>query len=179
MLAAALAATVAVTFAVSAAAKLSDLAAFRRSMPATLGIPPLRARALAPAVVAAELAVALAAVAGLWSPSVALAGFVASAVLLGVFTVAIRSMIARGVTEPCHCFGARGAPPGAVDLIRNGVLIAVSLGGLIAVALGSQAVGGGFVRLAAGMVVGTATALLVVHLDELVWLFGPTLPGVE
>lgn len=179
MAAATLAAIVAVSFAVAAVSKLTDLAAFRRSLPATLGIPPLRARALAPAVVAAELVVALTVTVGLWWRPAAIVGFAMAAGLYGAFTVAIRSMIARGVTEPCHCFGADDSPPGRVDVIRNGCLIAVSLGGLAVAFLLPPAVDAGLLRTSGGIVIGTVAALLVVYLDDLAWLFGPALPGVE
>jgi hypothetical protein len=178
MLAAGAAALVAVVFGWSAATKLADPAAFRRSLPVTLGIAPLRARRIAPLVVAAEMAVALAALAGLVSAPVAVLGFLAAAGLLAVFTAALASMVRRGVTEPCRCFGTRDTPPGAVDLVRNGVLVALCLGGVVAVLAGGPAAAAGPLAVAGGTVVGVVVALLAIHLDELVWLFGPLRPGV-
>lgn len=174
MVTTALAAAVALTFALSAATKLADPAAFRRSLPATLGVTRSRARVLAPAVVAAELAVALAVVAGIWAPPVALLGFVAATALLGVFTAAVHSMISRNVTEPCHCFGPRDAPPGPVDLVRNAILLAIAVAGGLGVGLGATVGGADVVRATAGALAGAVIALLVVHLDELRWLVGPT-----
>jgi hypothetical protein len=173
MVTTALAAAVALTFALSAATKLADPAAFRRSLPATLGVAPARARVLAPVVVAAESAVVLAVVAGIWAPPVALLGFAAATVLLGVFTAAVRSMIARKVTEPCHCFGPRDAPPGPVDLLRNGILLAIAVAGGLGVGLGATVGAADVVRSIAGALAGAGIALLVVHLDELRWLIGP------
>ncbi len=178
MAAAAAAALVAVVFGWSAATKLADPAAFRRSLPVTLGVAPLRARRIAPLVVGAEVAVALAAPAGVVSAPVALLGLLGAAGLLAVFTAALASMVRRGVTEPCRCFGAREAPPGPVDLVRNGVLVALCLGGVVAVIAGGPAAGAGPLAVAGGTVVGVVLALLVIHLDELVWLFGPLRPGV-
>jgi hypothetical protein len=176
MPAAAAAALVVVVFGWSAATKLADPSAFRRSLPATLGVAPLRARRLAPVVVAAEVLVVLAGLAGLVSAPVAVLGLLAAAGLLAVFTAALASMLRRGVVEPCRCFGARSAPPGPVDLARNGLLVALCLGGVVAVLAGGPAVAAGPLAAAAGAVVGAVVALLVVHLDELVWLFGPVRP---
>lgn len=169
---------VAVTFALSARSKLADPAAFRRSLTPTLGVAPMRARPLAAAVVTAEVAVVLGLITGLWWAPATLLGFTGAAALLGVFTVAIRSMIRRGVTEPCHCFGAADTPPGRVDLVRNAVLIAFCVAGTAVAATVGPAPGGSAVGPVAGLVTGGTAALLVVHLDDLRWLFGPVLPGV-
>ncbi|MCO1657660.1 MauE/DoxX family redox-associated membrane protein [Pseudonocardia humida] len=178
MLAAALTAAVAVTFAMSAAAKLADPGAFRRSLPATLGVAPLRANRLAPAVVAAELAVLPPLVLGAWWVPAALLGFASAAALLIAFTAALLSMIRRGVTEPCHCFGAQDSPPGRLDLVRNGLLAGFAVAGLVVAAVAGPVVGSSAVEVGGGALLGAAAALLVVRLDDLRWMVGPVLPGL-
>lgn len=178
MLGAALTAAVAVTFGMSAAAKLADPGAFRRSLPATLGVPPLRANRLAPAVVAAELAVLPPLVLGVWWAPAALVGFALAAALLVAFTAALLSMIRRGVTEPCHCFGAQDSPPGRLDLVRNGLLAGFAVAGLVVVAVSGPVAGGSGIELGGGALLGAAAALLAVRLDDLRWMVGPVLPGL-
>jgi hypothetical protein len=178
MLGAALTAAVAVTFGMSAGAKLADPAAFRRSLPATLGIAPLRANRLAPLVVAAELAVLPPLLVGSWWPPAGVLGFAAAFALLAAFTAALVSMIRRGVTEPCHCFGAQQSPPGRLDLVRNGALMAFAAAGLVATAVSEPATAGSAVEVGAGVLAGAAVAVLVVRLDDVGWVFGPVRPGV-
>jgi len=178
MLGAALTAAVLATFGMSAAAKLADPGAFRRSLPATLGIAPLRAVRLAPAVVAAELAVLPPLVVGLWWPPAAVLGFALGGALLTAFTAALVSMIRRGVTEPCHCFGPQESPPGRLDLVRNGLLTAFAVAGLVVAVVSGPVVGSPGIEVAGGSLLGAAVALLVVRLDDLRWMVGPVLPGV-
>jgi hypothetical protein len=177
MLGAALTAAVVVAFGMSAAAKLADPGAFRRSLPATLGVAPLRANRLAPAVVAAELAVLPPLVVGVWWAPAALVGFALAGALLVAFTAALLSMIRRGVTEPCHCFGAQDSPPGRLDLVRNGLLVAAAVAGLVVAAVAGPVVGSPGIEGAGGALLGVAAALLVVRLDDLRWMVGPVLPG--
>ncbi|WP_214403254.1 MauE/DoxX family redox-associated membrane protein [Pseudonocardia lacus] len=174
MLASATTAALLVAFGMSAAAKLADPGAFRRSLPATLGIPPLRATRLAPVVVAAELAVLPPLVVGLWWAPAALVGFALAGALLVAFTAALASMIRRGVTEPCHCFGAQDSPPGRLDLVRNGLLLAFAATGFLVAGPAFAAPG---IEVAGGALLGVAAALLVVRLDDLRWMLSPVLPG--
>ncbi|MEV1142788.1 MauE/DoxX family redox-associated membrane protein [Micromonospora sp. NPDC049799] len=123
----------AVTLAWSAAGKLRRAAhaAFRASLPRTLGVPAGFARPLAVGVVTAEVVTAVTLVAALAVPALAPAGYVLAAALLGAFTAAVAVMIRRGVREPCRCFGATDDPPGPAHLARNVGLTAVAVGGTV------------------------------------------------
>jgi thiol-disulfide isomerase/thioredoxin len=68
------------------------------------------------------------AIAGLLlSSTTAVAGAIAAATLLSVFTVAIARVLARGETPDCHCFGQlHSKPAGPMTLARNGVLITLA-----------------------------------------------------
>src|SRR5687767_11565090 len=107
-------AVLAATFALSTVAKVRDregYKAFRKSLPATLGIAARFSAPMAAGVVAAEVVAAVLLVLGVAQPGLVVAGFLVAAALMAVFTAAIGLMLARGVTEPCHCFGASARPP--------------------------------------------------------------------
>lgn len=113
---------------VAAAGKLPAAAftAFRRSLPATLGIAPRYARAVAVAVVAVEAALAGALAGAVAVPTLGAAALPASLLLAG-FTVAVAAMLRRGVQTPCHCFGSGARPPERRDLARNLALTALAV----------------------------------------------------
>lgn len=120
---------VAITFGLSVTAKLrgrSAYAAFRRSLPDTLGVPQALAGPLSATVIAAEAAAVILLGAGLARPAFLTFGFFFSGVLLAAFTVAIALMLRRGVTQPCHCFGVGSKPPSKAVLARNLGLLAVA-----------------------------------------------------
>ena len=66
------------------------------------------------------------------------AGALGSAVLLAVFTVAVTSVVARGINISCGCFGAGSGPISALTLLRDLALLAAS-GALYALAAGTPA----------------------------------------
>lgn len=88
------------------------------------------------------------------------------------FTAEARA-IRLGVRTPCRCFGgASTRPPSRLDLARNGLLLAVAVGGAVA----SGSAGGAGVRPAPAVlaaVAGAVAAVLVVHLDDLAGLVRP------
>ncbi|MEU6024939.1 MauE/DoxX family redox-associated membrane protein [Micromonospora sp. NPDC047134] len=104
-------------------------AAFRASLPRTVGVSAARAGALAVAVLAAEALTAGILLAAVALPALAAAGFALATGLFAAFTVAVAGMVRRGVREPCHCFGVAESPPGPAHVIRNLLLTAVALGG--------------------------------------------------
>ncbi|MGC5033160.1 TlpA family protein disulfide reductase [Micromonospora sp. DT229] len=104
-------------------------AAFRASLPRTVGVPAARAGALAVAVLAAEAFTAGTLLAAVALPALAPAGFALATGLFAAFTVAVAGMVRRGVREPCHCFGVAESPPGPAHVLRNLLLTAVALGG--------------------------------------------------
>jgi hypothetical protein len=103
----------------------------------------------------------------------ALAGFVLSGAVLALFTAAIAQAIRRGLNVPCPCFGVSTAPVGLRHIIRNLILISVSVTGAAGIVLG----GAHQHAAAAGIVIATALAAVVVLLvrftDDLAGLFFP------
>ncbi|MFG1949389.1 MauE/DoxX family redox-associated membrane protein [Nonomuraea sp. NPDC048826] len=78
------------------------------------------------AVITGELATA-----SLLAPDVtALAGLGVGAALLLVFTTAISSVLRRGVSASCRCFGASTQPLGRRHLIRNAILLLIAAVGV-------------------------------------------------
>ncbi|MEU6041537.1 MauE/DoxX family redox-associated membrane protein [Actinomadura sp. NPDC047616] len=168
-------AVVAVTFAFSAAAKLTGRAAyadFRRWLSTGAGVPSRAAGPLAAVTVAAEAATAAAAP----FPAFAVAALAAATLLMAVFTVAVARMVRGRVQVPCRCFGVGRRPPGAVHVVRNAILLLVAAAGavLAATAAGPPPPGQ---TLALTVIAGAAVALLLIDLEELVFLVRPVRPG--
>src|SRR5215467_655811 len=63
-------------------------------------------------------------------PRTALAGFVLAGAVLALFTVVIARTIRRGLNVPCPCFGVSTVPVGPQHVIRNLILISVSVIGV-------------------------------------------------
>jgi peroxiredoxin len=107
-----------VVFAVAAAAKLFDMAGWRRALE-QFGVPgPL----VAPAVIAVP-ALELAAAALLVVAPTAQAGAALALILLVTFIAAIVFALRRGVAPDCHCFGQlHSRPAGWGTVARNAVL---------------------------------------------------------
>lgn len=178
VLAAGCAAVLATTFAVSAASKIADHAAFARTVTSALGVRDRPARLLATAVVAAEVLTAVLLLVGLWLRPAGLTGFVAAAVLLVAFTAVLAAMIRRGAAEPCRCFGqASSRPPGRGDLVRNAVLLTVAVAGAVLVAAAAELRSLASAGVVAGALGGVAVAVMLINLDELTWLFSPSQAG--
>jgi hypothetical protein len=167
-------AVVAVTFAFSAAAKLSGRAAyadFRRWLSTGAGVPRRAAGPLAAVMVTAEAATAVAAAV----PALAVAATAAATLLMAVFTAAVARMVRNRVRVPCRCFGAGRRPPGAVHLVRNVILLLVAAAGaVLAAAAGPPPPGQ---TLALTVIAGAAAALLLIDLEELVFLVRPVRSG--
>ena len=138
----------AAVFATAGVAKLRDLSGSREAMQG-FGVPASLVAPLGVAVPLAELAVAVALIAGptrTWGALGALA-------LLAGFSLAIAWNLARGRTPDCHCFGQlHSSPAGPGTLARNAALIA--LAGFVAsqadLALTAAAAAAGFAFAAAG-----------------------------
>jgi hypothetical protein len=156
-------------FVVALAGKVSSAkayAAFAASLRQMDVVPGRFVGAAAAASVAAEIAVVvLLAVPFGWA---AVAGFVIAAGLLAVFAAAIGLSLRGGNRAPCRCFGASATPLGKGHIVRNTVLVAISLAGLAAAA------GGGPVPVPGAVVAGGAglvSGILATAYDDLVSLF--------
>lgn len=121
-------------FVVSLAGKARDLRTFKRTITRFRLLPPQYSAALAWAVLAAELLIVLSMLLGngwLWI------GFLCAVAVLGAFSLALWSVIARQISTSCNCFGAREQAVSIADLWRNGGFIVCVLGGVAALAAGS------------------------------------------
>lgn len=58
-------------------------------------------------------------------------GFVLATILLFVFSIALASVLARGIKTPCHCLNASKEPLNQYDLWRNFGFLLITLGGWI------------------------------------------------
>lgn len=173
----------ALVFAVSAASKLRGRAAFDEFAYATRTLLTASAQALRGAerrrpgervvrfvalgvAMAEAVAVPLVAV-----PATARVGFGLAAVLLTCFSVAIALTLRRGVSTACRCFGAASAPLSRRHLVRNALLLAVAVAGLVTADGSLDGVHPAGAAVAA--VTGAVAAVLLIRIDDLADLFAP------
>ncbi len=100
----------------------------------------------------------------------ALAGLGVGAALLIVFTMAISSVLRRGTSASCRCFGASAQPLGRRHLVRNAILLSIAAAG-VAGAPPTTALGAAGWNPAALLVSGfvaVVLAALVISYDDLV-----------
>jgi hypothetical protein len=116
-------ALVAAAFAVAGALKLGDLARFATDIGHYRLVSPLMAGLAAAYLPWLELTLA----AGLLAARTRPAARWLAAALLGVFCLALASVLARGIDLRCGCFGAAAETGAGGALARNLVLIAVLL----------------------------------------------------
>jgi peroxiredoxin len=110
-------------FIVSGLAKLADRSGSRKAV-ADFGIPEGLAGVVAGALPFVEIAIAIA----LLPARTAQVAGLASAVLMGLFTIAIAINLMRGRTPDCHCFGQLTAEPiGWSTVVRNVALAALGV----------------------------------------------------
>lgn len=152
-------------FVVAVAGKLRDVTAFidatRRLLPPRLAG---QDRTLAFGVIGTELLV----LALLAHPDTIRFGFSLAGAVLAAFSVAIAAALRRGEHTPCRCLGASTAPLGGRHVVRNGLLVAIALLGVLAPS-GSVTPAGACLA----VVTGLAAANLIVGLDLVVELFLP------
>lgn len=159
-------------FAVSVASKLRGRRAYAEFVAATgrLSPRPVAGTAvwrLAAWVVAAELAVPVL----LLVPVTASLGFAVAAALLVALTGAILLALRRGERAPCRCFGSAEQPLGYPQVVRNLVLLAVCVLGLVGGQLPVAAPDPAGALLA--VVAGAVAATVVVMADDIAALFRP------
>jgi hypothetical protein len=160
-------ALLAAVFAVSAGSKVRTgpaLPMFRESI-RSMGVLP--ERLVRPVAVAVPLVEAVAA--GLLAvPSTARAGAVLALCLLLAFSAAIASVLRRGASASCRCFGVREVQFGRRHLVRNGLVAVAAVATAAAPATPHTAHPAAIVL---AVVVGFVVAAFVVVFDELVDLF--------
>ncbi|MGW4685613.1 MauE/DoxX family redox-associated membrane protein [Streptomyces sp. NPDC004244] len=159
-------------FTVSSVPKIRGFAAFRAHVEATVRLPRGSSGPLAALAVAAEVLTA----ATFLHPGTARAGSVTALVLLAGFTVYLARLIAQGSGAPCGCSGSGGGQAASgVDLLRNGLLLAMAAGVLIASAGGPAPRAVEYAVLAAPA---AATGAALLHLPDLLTFFRTSLgPG--
>lgn len=108
-------------------------------------------------------------------PVLSTVGFALAAALLLGFTVAVATVLRRGTSASCRCFGqATTAPFGRHHLVRNVVLIVIAAtGGYAALVDPGRSVGTAVVSVPLAVL----GALVVVRLDDIVALFRPAVPS--
>ena len=159
-------------FAVSAGSKLYSRTAFADFTAATArltGAGAGRARQLAVAAVAAEIAIVFA----LIVPALVPLGFAVGIGLLAVLTAAIVRSLRGGERTPCRCFGASNSPLGRQHVARNAALAGFGVLGIAADLSGEAS------SLDFGLACVVAFAALVgvaltARLDDLIGLFRTT-----
>jgi hypothetical protein len=124
-------------------------------------------RVVSVATVAAEAAVVVLLVA----PATAVAGLLAAAGILAVFTAAILSAVHRRERAPCRCFGRSDTALGTPHVVRNAVLLLVSLLGLVGAAADTPARHPGGMALA--LALAAVALLLVLRFDDVVAVVAP------
>lgn len=168
-------ALLAVVFGTAAFGKATQLGVFAdslRNIGPQLFATQLRCLAGATVVVAAEATVCVLLVV----PATSVAGLGLALVLLVAFGAAIASVVRRGATAPCHCFGAEGSPLSSSHLLRNGLLAAIAAAG-IAVRLAGGPVSAlpdydGALAVALGLLLGIG----ITRWDDLVFVATPPRP---
>ncbi|WP_167533754.1 MauE/DoxX family redox-associated membrane protein [Streptomyces marokkonensis] len=163
-------------FLCSVAGKLRTAHAFRLFRDGVGRLVPRLRRWKAPVavlVVAAELST----VAALAVPGTTVLGFGLAAGLLLAFTAGLVGALRREALVSCHCFGPRGDTVALRHVVRNAVLVGVTLACLAArlAAPGAGAAPSPWLLLAGGVAV--LLALLIVVMDDLASLFRPRPPS--
>jgi len=120
--------TIGLTFALAGGQKARSFAAFQQTVRRFRLLPQALLLPVALLFVTGELLVALLLLCGGWF---LLAGFVLAFLLLLVFSGALLSVILRGISTTCHCFGPGHRPVSQADLWRNlGFLLCALSGSL-------------------------------------------------
>lgn len=170
-------------FTASATSKLRGGAAYREyraGLAATSLVPERLLPATAMTLCIAEVIVALAlasaaAVTAAWLPGaipLAVSALGLAAALSAVLTAGVATVVRRGTTATCACFGARSGRPLTVSHVaRNACLLVVLVAGLVVAALAAakSSPAASVVALAAGLF----AALIFVRWDDLAYLLGP------
>jgi len=157
-----------VVFAVAAAGKLRRRSALRdfRAGLAAFGLRGRRAAIAAVCVPVAELG----AVALLAASRTAVAGYLAAALLLVLFTAGIAAALRAGRRVRCRCFGSSDSIAGPLHLVRNGILIAAAAGGACVHLAGPASTGLAAAGVASAL--GAVAALIAIRIDDLAYLLG-------
>lgn len=156
----------------SLVAKLRSATAFRRFGTGVeeLGVVPRR---LAPAAAVAAVAGEVVTLALVVVPATAALGLLVAGTIFAVFALVLVRTVASGAATSCHCFGATKDSVSARHVARTSLLavLAYAAGGL-SLATRSSYLAADFPTVIIAVAVAGAAVAAIVHLDELMWLFG-------
>jgi hypothetical protein len=158
-------------FLIAVTGKAAGRGAFRefsRSVAAMRVIPPRAATSAAAMTVSAEMLVII--LAAIPDRAAGAAGCALGATLSIMFSFAIAVGLRRGNRAPCRCFGRSATPLGARHLIRNAMVVTVSvLGAAVSGVGGTAHVAAAVLAVGAGVFLG----LVIAAYDEIAELVAP------
>jgi hypothetical protein len=130
-------------------------------LPAALAAPPVAAAVIAGEATSAALLLA--------AP---LPGYLLAVGLVGAFTLAIATALARHRRVVCRCFGATTTPITGAHLLRNAILLAAAIAGVFAHHASRTAAraDGWWLAIVIGVILGAA----ITRWDDLAYLFSGT-----
>lgn len=165
----------AVVFLLAVAGKVLGSGAFAEFTRSVADMKAVRPRLVQPAARATVLAEALVLVlVAIPLRITAVLGFAVAVLLTALFSNAIRRTLRSGNRVPCRCFGRSSSPLGPRHLVRNGLLLALTVTGLaVSWAAGSADLAGALVAVLAGLFLG----LIIASFDDLAQLLAPTMPA--
>lgn len=138
-------------------------------LPKALRVPAAKAVVAAEGVITVALVVGAGAALTKTLEPVAVLGFALAVLLLLAFTGAVVVTLRRGVRKACKCFGASSTPLGRAHVVRNVLLLALAVAGLLAASTDNTTPEPAAAAMAvvAGLIVG----LLITRFDDLTDLF--------
>lgn len=160
-------------FAVSVITKVWNKDAWQsyRSWLSGLPLGLLQVPGAATAIALAEFAVVMLVV---FTP-VAAAGLAVALILCLALTIGLSVAVRRGSSAPCHCFGVSSDPLGRQHVVRNALLAACALAGVLtASAGGTQATAA--VQTGLPVIGGLAAAVLIIFFGDIAALVTSTAP---
>ncbi len=160
-------AALAVVFVLALASKIRGRGSFEELVRALAGFGFPAPLVNAPTAALVILCEALAAASLIAWPAV---GYLAAAALLVGFTGGIASVLARGATVHCRCFGATDTPVGVAHLVRNAMLLGLAAAGGCARLFELSASPPAMLAVVAAA--GALAGFLVSRLDDLLFILG-------
>ncbi|MEV0972158.1 MauE/DoxX family redox-associated membrane protein [Microtetraspora glauca] len=158
-------------FLTSGVGKVINYSSFEESVRQMRLLPAGAVPVAAVLIITAELVTVLSIMAGLVkSPGILMVGFALAAVLCVVFGLAIATVIRRGNAVSCNCFGRQASPFSARHIVRNTLLAAAAVVGMLGAGAGAGA-DSWTTETGITVVAGLFLSLLVILLDDLVDLF--------
>lgn len=159
-------AVILLVFGLSVAGKIVDMPAFQRAVRRFRILPDTWATWAAWAFLLAELACILLMI---YSKGISW-GFGLAFLLLVVFSVALLSVLLRGISTACNCFGDSGKAVTWCDPVRNLGFLSCAAGGWVA-ATGGQHGPVGILEITSMSLGAIVFVSVMTHLDEIVHIF--------